>query len=229
MGKPRTGTPLLHMFLYAHRQQMKEKLEHPKINIDIVELFINSGAQLNRIISAGYSFNCSILTLAISFHLFDIAKLVIKNRLDPIWGGDGEICPVFLEYYVFGTHNLLKWLLEEHYSANFKDFVHRLLDEDAFYKPEQVHSFQVLGKNATHAFLLCGHEEAIDCLVEENIRRRQSQPESNPDILKEVDAFQKTALHLAAEDGDITSVKILLKQYNTHLYIHTIHVWCTTY
>ena len=64
---------------------MKERLEHPKININIVELFINSGAQLNRIISAGYSFNCSILTLAISFHLFDIAKLVIKNRLDPIW------------------------------------------------------------------------------------------------------------------------------------------------
>ena len=213
MGKPisRCGTPLLQMFLYAHHQQMKEKLEHPKINIKIVEIFINCG-QLNRIISAGYSFNCSILTLAISFNLIEIAKLVIKNRLDPIWGGDGEVCPVFLEYLVFKTHNLLKWLLEEHYSANFKDFVHRLLDEGAFYKREQVHSFQVLGKNATHAFLLCGHEEAIDCLVEENKRRRQSQPDSNSDILKEVDAFQKTALHLAAEDGDITSVKILLKQ-----------------
>ena len=74
MGIPRTGTPLLQMFFYAHRQQMKEKLEHPKININIVELFINSGAQLNQVISAGYSFNCSILTLAISFHLFDIAK-----------------------------------------------------------------------------------------------------------------------------------------------------------
>ena len=216
MGKPisKYGTPLLQMFLYAHHQKMKEKLEHPKININIVELFINSGAQLNRIISAGYSFNCSILTLAISFNLIEIAKLVIKNQLDPIWGGDGEVCPVFLEYRVFGTHNLLKWLLEEHYSANFKDFVHRLLDDGAFYKAEQVHSFYVVGKNATHAFLLCGHEKAIDCLVEGNKRRRQSQPENNRerDILKEVDVFQKTALHLAAEDGDITSVKLLLKQ-----------------
>ena len=211
MGKPisRCGTPLLQMFLYAHHQQMKEKLEHPKININIVELFIKRRAHLNRVISAGYSFNCSILTLAISFNLIEIAKLIVENELDPIWGGDGEVCPVFLEYLVFKTHNLLKWLLEEHYSANFKDFVHRLLDEGAFYKPEQVHSFNVVRKNATHAFLLCGHEEAIDCLVEENKIRQQSQPD---DILKEVDVFQKTALHLAAEDGDITSVKILLKQ-----------------
>ena len=178
----------------------------------MLSCFIKRGAQLNRVISAGLSFNCSVLTLAISFHLFDIAKLVIKNGLDPIWGGDGEVCPVFLEYYVFGTHNLLKWLLKEHYKDNFKVFVHRLLDEDAFYKEEQVHSFKVLGKNATHAFLMCGHEEATDCLVEENKRRQQSQPDSNPDILKEVDEFQKTALHLAAEHGDIVSVKVLLKQ-----------------
>ena len=214
MGKPnsRCGTPLLQMFLYAHLQQMKEKLEHPKININIVELFINSGAQLNRIISAGYSFNCSILTLAISFHLFDIAKLVIKNRLDPIWGGDGEICPVFLEYCVFGTHNLLKWLLEEHYSDNFKDFVYRLLDEGVFYKPEQAHFFQVYGKNVTHAFLFCGHQDAIKHLLEENRRLHQADPERYRDILKETDANEKTVLHLAAEQGEASLVRVLIER-----------------
>ena len=216
MGKPRCGTPLLQMFLYAHLQQMKEKLEHPKININniiiIVELFIKRRAQLNRVISAGYSFNCSILTLAISFNLIEIAKLIVENELDPIWGGDGEVCPVFLEYYLFGTNNLLKWLLEEHYRDNFKYFVHRLLNEGAFYKPEQTHSFQVYGKNAVNAFLFCGHQDAIKHLLEENRRLHQANPERYHDILKETDAKKKTALHLAAEQGEASLVKVLIER-----------------
>ena len=210
MGKPRCGTPLLQMFLYAHLQQMKEKLEHPKININIVELFIERGAQLNRVISAGLSFKCSVLYQAICFHLFDIAKLVIKYRLDPILGGDGEICPVFLEYYLFGTHNLLKWLLKEHYSDNLKDFVHRLLEEGVFYKAEQTHSFEVYGKNAVNAFLFCGHQDAIKHLLEENRKLHQADPENYHDILKETDANTKTALHLAAEQGEASLVKVLI-------------------
>ena len=208
MGRPRCGTPLLQMLLYAHQ----EKLGHPKINIKIIEHFIKKGAQLNRVIWAGLRLNCSVLYLAISFHLFDIAKLVIKNRLDPIWGGDGEICPVFLEYYLFGTHNLLKWLLEEHYSDNFKDFVHRLLDEGAFYKAEQTHLFQVYGKNAVIAFLFCGHQDAIKHLLEENRRLHQADPERYRDILKETDANKKTALHLAAEQGEASLVKVLIER-----------------
>ena len=208
MGKPRCGTPLLQMFLYAHQ----EKLEHPKISISIIELFIKKGAQLNRVIWAGLRYNCSVLYLAISFHLFDIAKLVIENRLDPIWGGDGEICPVFLEHYLFGTHNLLKWLLEEHYSDNFKDFVHRLLDEGAFYKAEQTDLFQVYGKNAVNAFLFCGHQDAIKHLLEENRRLHQADPKRYRDILKETDANKKTALHLAAEQGEASLVKVLIER-----------------
>ena len=212
MGEPKCGTPLLQMFLYAHLQQTKEKLEHPKININIVELFIEKRAHLNRVISAGLSFNCSVLYLAICFHLFDIAKLVIKYRLDPIWGGDGEICPVFLEYYLFGTHNLLKWLLQEHYSDKLKDFVHRLLKEGVFYKPERTHSFEVYGKNAVNAFLFCGHQDAIKHLLEENRRLHQADPERYRDILKETDANKKTALHLAAEQGEASLVKVLIER-----------------
>ena len=208
MGEPRCGTPLLQMLLYAHQ----EKLEHPKININIIEHFINSGAQLNRVIWAGLRFNCSVLYLAISFHLFDIAKLVIKNRLDPIWGGDGKICPVFLEYYLFGTHNLLKWLLEEHYMDNFKYFVYRLLNEGVFYKPQQTYSFEVYGKNAVNAFLFCGHQDAIKYLLEENRKLLQADPEIYRDILKETDANKKTALHLAAEQGEASLVKVLIER-----------------
>ena len=211
MGTPRCGTPLLQMFLYAHLKQMKKKLEHPKININIVDLFIQKNSQLNRLISAGLSFNCSVLYLAISFNLIEIAKLVVeKGLVDPIWGGDGEVCPVFLEYYLFGTHNFLKWLLEEHYRANFKAFVRRLLEEGAFYKAEQVHSFQVYGKNAVNAFLFCGHKDAIKYLIEENRRLHQADPEKYHDILKETDANKKTALHLAAEQGEASLVEELI-------------------
>ena len=182
------------------------------INIDVVKCFISKGAKLSRVISAGLSFNSSILTLAISFHNFEIAKVVVEERLDPVLGGDGEICPVFLEYYLFGSHMFLKWLLETHYSDGFKTFVDHILDENALFEDAQKYSFEVMGKNAVHAFLLCGHEEAIDYLVKENKKRHQQNAEENPDILKEVDEFQKTALHLAAEEGDIDSVKILLKQ-----------------
>ena len=212
MGKPRCGTPLLQMFLYAHRQQIKEKLEHPKININIVELFIKKGAQLNRVISAGNAFNSSVLTLAITFHLFDIAKLVIKNGLDPIWGGNGVTCPVFLEYFVFGTHNLLKWLLEEYYRANFQVFVHRLLVENAFYKEEQVLSSIITGKNVVIGFLFCGHIDAIKYLIEENARLRQANPNRYRNILKEVDANGKTPLHLAAEQGEASLVEVFIKR-----------------
>ena len=212
MGKPECGTPLLQVFMYAHLQQMQQNLEHPMIDIDVVNVFISKGAKLNRVISAGLSFNSSILTLAIIFHNFEIAKAVVRAQLDPVLGGDGEIYPVFLEYYLFGSHMFLKWLLETHYSDGFKSLVDHILDENALFEDTQKDSFEFMGKNAVHAFLLCGHEDAIDYLVEENKKRHQQNAEANPDILKEVDEFQKTALHLAAEEGDIDSVKILLKQ-----------------
>ena len=57
------GTPLLQMLLYAHIEQMKEKLERPKIDYYIVKRFIDEGAQLDCVISpaqiyCSYSRNC---------------------------------------------------------------------------------------------------------------------------------------------------------------------------
>ena len=115
------------MFLYARIQ--KEKLEHPKINSGIVKLFIERGAQLDCVISPA---RFTILTLAIAYQCIDIVKLVVEKRLDTLFAGDGEVFPIFVEYHLFKTHNLLKWLLEEHLSNDIPGFIHRLLDEDVF-------------------------------------------------------------------------------------------------
>ena len=49
-------------------------------------------------------------------------------------------------------------------------------------------------------------EKAICCLVEEN-KRQQHDPHNKHDILKDVvDEYKKTALHIAAMEGDLSSV-----------------------
>ena len=55
-------------------------------------------------------------------------------------------------------------------------------------------------------------EKAICCLIEENIRRPQHDPHIKHDILKDVvDEYGKTALHIAAMEGDLSSENILIK------------------
>ena len=131
------GTPLLQMLLYACIQHLEKKskmnLEENPIKIDsaIVKHFIERGAQLDCVISPA---KFTILTLAIAYQHFDIAKLVIEKQLDTLFVGDGAIFPIFLEYHLFKTHNILKWLLEEHLRGDISCFIDRLLDEDVFFK-----------------------------------------------------------------------------------------------
>ena len=212
------------MLLYAciqhlgknSKMNLEEKLENPiEIKSATVKHFIDRGAQLDCVTSPA---KFTILTLAIAYQCIDIAKLVVEKRLDTLFAGDGEVFPIFVEYHLFKTHNLLKWLLEEHMSNDIPGFIHHLLDEDVFFKQQQFNN------NPAHGFLLCGRKEdevgvasevaekAICCLVEENIRRQQHDPHNKCDILKDVvDEYGKTALHIAAMEGDLSSVNILKK------------------
>ena len=192
-------------------------LEENPIKIDsaIVKHFIDRGAQLDCVTSPS---KFTILTLAIAYQHFDIAKLVIEKQL---FVGDGAIFPIFLEYHLFKTHNILKWLLEEHLRGDISRFIDRLLDEDVFFKQRLIDN-----NNPAHGFLLCGRkvdredevgvasevaEKAICCLVEEN-KRQQHDPHNKHDILKDVvNEYKKTALHIAAMEGDLSSVNILIK------------------
>ena len=189
------------MMVYAHIKQKQHKLRRIEINIDVVEYFIECEAVLSRIIACGAYDKVTALEMAISFQRFDIAEMLVKAGADPILGGDGTTSPVFIEYVQFGTKTFIKWLLEDFLSSDqIPVFVDRLIDTGVMFRDEMRHiATNTYDKNASHTFLLSGHEEAIRRLVDKR-----------PDLLKEADNFGRTALHLAARDGDIASVTILL-------------------
>ena len=202
MGTPSSGTPLLQMFAYAHLKQMEQKLPSLPLDEDVVEHFIESGANLGRVLRAGSYDKSTALELAISFQRFDIAKMLVTEGADPILCGDGVISPLFLEYTQFSSHKFVQWLLREHLKRpEIPAFIDRLVKSGVLFREDMQHTVTtIMGKNAAHALLLCGHEEAIRCLVDKC-----------PQVLKEGDRFNRTALHRAAENGDIASVKILLE------------------
>ena len=196
MGNKKSGTPLLQMMVYAKLQE-KEK----ELNANVIRFFIEKGANLGRVLKCGKYRNSTALEIAISFQCIDIAKLLVQKRADPIYGGDGIISPIFLEYSQFGTNTFLQWLLQEYQDRReIPAFIDRFLDSSVLYREMMRHTIMtVLGRNPAHTLLLSRNEEAITYLVEKN-----------QDVLKESDPFKRTALHLAAENGDTASVKILL-------------------
>ena len=197
MGDKTSGTPLLQMMMYA---KLKEK--EKELDAKAVAFFIDSETNdLGRVLTCGNYGNTTALEMAISFQRFDIAKMLVEKGADPILGGDGNISPVFFEYGYVGTNMFIQWLLEEYQSqGEIPAFIDRFLGSNVLYREEMRHTVTtVYGRNPAHTFLLSGNEEAITYLVEKN-----------RDILKECDIFKRTALHVAAEEDDSTSVKILL-------------------
>lgn len=197
MGNPECGTPLLQMMAYSLSQGKRNQLK-----IDIVQFFIDRSANLSRVISAGCEIESSALEMSINLHRFDIAQLLIKEKVDPIYGGHPDLRPIFTEYSTFGTNEFLKWLLGDYLKNEIADFVDRLIADDVFSKFTMRNTLaNEWGRNADHALLLCGHEEAISRLLSRK-----------PELLNECDPFERTALHIAADKGDLESVKILLNR-----------------
>ena len=196
MGDTTSGTPLLQMMMYA---KLKEK--EKELDAGAVDFFIETKANLGRVLTCGSYGNSTTLEMAISFQRIDIAMMLVKKGADPILCGDGSISPVFFEYGYLGTNMFIQCLLEEYQNrGEIPAFIDRFLDSKVLYREAMRHTVTtVFGRNPAHTFLLSGNKEAITYLVE---KKR--------DILKECDLFERTALHVAAEEDDSTSVKILL-------------------
>ena len=198
MGNKKSGTALLQMMMYAIIQRKPEQIQP-----DVVKFFIDSGAVLSRVLTYKGFNNVSVLEMSISLTCFDIAlKLIFEHHVDPIYGGDPVMKPIFVEYGQFGTNHFIKLVLKKYdQKGKIPDFIECLLDP-AVFSEELRHSItEVFGRNAYHTFLLSGHGKAIDCLIE----KKQG-------VLEELDFVGRTALHVAAEQGDIRSVEILLRQ-----------------
>ena len=196
MGNKKTGSPLIQMMIYA----WSEDKSSPNIDAEIVSFFIKNKVVLSRVIRAPLYINSSALELAIVFERIDVAEIIIKEgNVDPLLCGDGIVSPVLMEYANFGTNNFLIWVLNN-YRNKTQLTGHRVLDTGILFGPKLERKFEkVFGKSPVHAFLLSAHQEIITELLG-----------ARPDLLEVKDPFGRSALHLAAEEGDLESVKILL-------------------
>ena len=196
------GTPLLQMLVYAYSQKREHGLQKPRIRIEAVKYFIDKEVNLDYRYNAGSHTAVTAVAMLIQFQLQEIAKLLVCNGADPLHGEEGDVRAVFLEHMNFGTNFFLKWLLGENKDEQeIPTFINRLFELNVFTDRGARHDLRNYGKNAAHAFLLCAHKEAIRCLVERD-----------PTLLSECDPSGRMALQIAAEEGDTTSVKILLPQ-----------------
>ena len=201
MGNTECGSPLLQLIAYAQIKKLEEGEKEAKIDKSIVELFIKKGAQLSRVIRARGCNNSTALVFAINHQRLDIIQLLIDNGVDPILCGDGDVSSLFTEYAHLSSHKFIQWLLNERIpESEIQSFINRILETQVLIRDTTKRRMNCkFYKAPAHAFLLCGHKLFIECLVEKK-----------PELVKEVDPFGRTALHLAAEEGDLDSVKILL-------------------
>lgn len=196
MGDQTSGTPLLQMLHYA---QIQEKPDH--LDINIVHFFTDKPV-LERVLSTGTRENSTALEMSIKLHRFDIVQKLLEAGADPINGGNPDMSPIFLEYVHDGTNEFIKTLIQGYQKwGNFTAFVDRLCVSKIFSNEKTKCTARKKGRNAVHALLLCGDEKTITLLLEKK-----------PDLLNECDPSKKMALHVAAEKGDLDSVKILLHQ-----------------
>ena len=196
MGNKTTGSPLIQMMIYA----WSENNSSPNIDAEIVSFFIKNNVVLSRVIRASKYSNSSALELAIVFKCIDVAEILTEEgNVDPLLCGDEIVSPVLWEYALFGTINFLKLILNN-YRNKTQLTGKRVLDTKILFGPKLDRKFKrVYGKNTVHAFLLSAHQEIITELLG-----------ARPDLLEVKDPFGRSALHLAAEEGDLESVKILL-------------------
>ena len=189
------GTPLLQMLHYA---RIKDDPKH--IDYDTVKFFLNhNDVVLSRVLNAGNIRNSTALDACILLGCLDIIQeLLIPKGFDLIKGGNPAMKPIFVEYVYKSSNKFLKWLFKEHITGSeIHKFIARV--NGVHNKTHMLKEYY--GKNPLHALLLCGSEEVVDAL--HSLR---------PDILKEKDMFGRTALHIAAEKGDIQNIKILLER-----------------
>lgn len=189
------------MLKYAQIQQKQHQLDIDIVQCLIDAIFDADRAALSRVLTAGTCENCTALAISINLPRFDIAERLIRVGVDPIYGGDPNMRPIFLEYVQFGTNVFIKWLLGYyHERGEIPAFVRRLLDGGVFSREETNHTAKIFGRNVVHTFLLSGHSEAIRLLA----------MDKRANLLEKKDPSERSALHLAAEMGDSDTVEILL-------------------
>ena len=186
---------------------------HNAISLEIMNLLI-SPATLNIVVYYDIPINeydssgqttpwvASPLSFAILLQRIDVAALLTEKGADPLLDlGDGALT-CMVEYLHFGTNKFFTWLFQEHLLAEeITKFIEQLLPAKGDILSEECASmFNDYYKHPAHALLTCGNEEVIRNFLAGDMT-----------LLSEKDPNGKTALQIAAGQGDVASVKLLLK------------------
>ena len=117
------------MMMYAIIQPKPKQLQ-----FGVVKFFIDNGAILSRVLTTGGCENAAVLEMCISIQRFDIAeKLIFNHSVDPIYGGDPHMKPIFAEYGQFGTNQFIKMVLKRYKKASkIEAFIECLLNPGIF-------------------------------------------------------------------------------------------------
>ena len=212
-GCDRCGGPLFQMMCHY-------LVQNTGVDTNMVEYFIEKGAPLGRQIrtleyddqalKATIRWSALDLPLTVSgcsMSGIEVAKVLVKgDKIDCITGGAAgvntyDVVPMFQEYWHHGTNYYIRWLCNEYVSNDKRrGFVDRVAKFIASMKQQTPKRWEYKRRTPSHAMLTCGHQKTIKLLL-----RKDST------LLSEKNSTGKTALHMAAEDGDLESVKILLE------------------
>ena len=206
-----TGTPLTQLLTYSMLHGC-----HNIISCKIIKPLISrSPGALNSIVYYDIPVNekdsgeetpfwvASPLSLAILLQRFDVAALLTEQGANPLLDLDGDgTLTCMVEYLHFGTNKFFSWLFQEHLLADkITEFVEQLLPElPKIFSESCIQMFSEYYKHPAHALLTCGNEDVVKIILKDDLP-----------LLCVKDPNGNTALQIAASQGDVVSVKLLLK------------------
>ena len=212
-GCDQCGAPLYQMILHC-------VLQNVEVDAAMVQYFIEKDSPLDSEIytfevGGNSTYSTSLLDLPLEMTTangFEVAKVLVESgKVDPITGGSprGEkfnAVPMFEEYFFNGTNSYIRWLCKEHIPNSKRgEFVNRVLKCITSMKKHEFFTTWIYRQRTpSHAILTSQHQETIALLV-------QKGKEQGENFLTETNSTGKTALHMAAENGDLESVEILLQ------------------
>ena len=209
------GTPILQMMVHCLIQN-----ECDQLSVTMLEYFIQKGAELSGNIATRHfglshddtgGVKYGVLDLPLSMQRVDCAKVLVEKGVHVLTGGcpEGEtfsVVPMFQEYRDHGTNEFIRWAFNEYIPQHPKFDLNRIIQSLIIMKEKDRKSrlWQSVRRAPAHAILTSHHEETIQRLIE-------YAKNDGLDLLAEQSCTGKTALHVAAENGDVESVHILLQ------------------
>ena len=149
------------------------------------------------------------LELAILNRKLEVAKILVAKGANPIAfpvgrNGIRGVIPLMEEYHTFGTNEYMKWLFHDHlHPSNVDHYIQEVLEMDIF-NQVALAMFCQARRHAAHSLLTCGHEKLAKALIEHPRH-------GGSELLTERDPAEFTALQIAANNGDLESVKVIMK------------------